>query len=385
MPFPKPGKDILYICPCHYRLAHRNVLIYLNSRLAAQSSFCQKALNFAHGRARGWHITLNSNCQTMRKIFFLIICVNMALFHLSAQEQKTSFKEKVIAIQSSGCRLEGSLLVPNAHAGIQKMVIIIAGSGPTDRNGNNPLGINASSYRMLAEALADKQICTFRYDKRGIGKSIPEDFRENTLRFDDYVDDAVKIYDYLRDSLGYKNIYIIGHSEGSLIGMLASQKRSVSGFVSLSGAGRPIDVIIDEQISKQPVFVKNQVDSIFSFLRKGKTFDSVPPYLNSLFRPSVQPYMISWLKYTPALEIAKVHCAVLIMQGACDIQVNATDAENLHQASTSSVLSIIPSMTHVLKNAGENCKDENQKTYTDATLPLNTQMIKELDAFIKQK
>ena len=117
---------------------------------------------------------------------------------------------------------------------MQKLAIIIAGSGPTDRNGNNPMGVAANSYKMIADELDAQNIATFRYDKRGIGKSAINNMNEGDLVFDDYIKDAVKIFDYMKDSLGFKNIYFIGHSEGSLIGMVASQRVPVKGFISIS-------------------------------------------------------------------------------------------------------------------------------------------------------
>jgi uncharacterized protein len=322
----------------------------------------------------------------MEKINSLLFILTLLYIpELSAQESGNLLIEKTVSVQSKNCLIEGSLLYTPGITAKQQLVIIIAGSGPTDRNGNNPAGVSAGSYQMLAGALAREQIASCRYDKRGIGKSRYRDFSENGLVFDDYVDDLVNLIDYLRDSMGFRDIYLAGHSEGSLIGMLAARLRPVKGYISLSGAGRPIDVIIEEQVEKQPAFVKKSIDSIFSVLKTNHRVDSVPSYLYSLFRPGIQPYMISWLKYNPATEIKKLTLPVLIIQGACDIQVKTEDAENLHRASAGSQLDIIPGMTHTLKDAGENCTDEKNKTYTDPTLPLNTKLVKDLVSFIKEK
>ena len=159
--------------------------------------------------------------------------------------------EREISITSAGgSKLFGTLLSKNNN---QKLAIIIAGSGPTDRNGNNPMGVKAASYEMLAHALDSQNIATFRFDKRGLGKSMVDDFDESKMIFDDYINDAGKIFDYLHDTLGFKDVYFMGHSEGSLIGMVASQKKKVKGFVSIAGAGRPIDEVIEEQVNNQPL------------------------------------------------------------------------------------------------------------------------------------
>jgi len=292
--------------------------------------------------------------------------------------------EKEISIASAGgVELFGTLLSRNNK---EKLAIIIAGSGPTDRNGNNPMGVKAASYKMLAHALDSQNIASFRFDKRGVGKSIPGDFSESKIVFDDYITDAEKIFDYLHDTLGFKYIYFIGHSEGSLIAMIASQKKRVKGFISIAGAGRPIDEVLEEQVKSQPMpdSLKTAITLIFNELKNGREVNNVPVSLNSIFRKSIQPYMISWLKYSPALEIKKLNCPVLILQGTCDKQIKIADAEDLHNADKKSSLDIIPLMTHVLKDTDAGCKDENNKTYMDPSLPVNKKLVKDIMSFIKE-
>ncbi|MEO6894699.1 MAG: alpha/beta fold hydrolase [Ginsengibacter sp.] len=291
--------------------------------------------------------------------------------------------EKEIAITSAaGSKLYGTLLSKNNQ---QPIAVIFAGSGPTDRDGNSSIGAPTNDYQMLAHDLDSQNIATFRFDKRGVAKSIPSDFNESNLVFDDYVKDAEKIFNYLHDTLGFKNIYFIGHSEGSLIAMLASQKKKVKGYISIAGAGRPIDEILEEQLQKAPWpdSVKQQITPNFNQLKKGHLVNTFPSQLEIVFRKSVQPYMISWLKYSPQQEIKKLNCPILILQGGCDIQVKEIDATNLHEANKKSTLDIIPTMTHTLKNAGKDCVDE-QKTYTDGSMPLDETLVKDIVGFIKK-
>ncbi len=291
--------------------------------------------------------------------------------------------EKEIAITSAaGSKLYGTLLSKNNQ---EPLAIIFAGSGPTDRDGNSSMGIATNEYQMLAYSLDSQHIASFRFDKRGVGKSIPAGFSESELVFDDYVKDAEKIFDYLHDTLGFKNIYFVGHSEGSLIAMLAAEKKNVSGYISIAGAGRPIDEILEEQLQKAPWpdSVKQQIVPIFNQLKKGNKVNNIPDELQMLFRKSIQPYMISWLKYDPAAEIKKLTCPILIVQGTCDIQVKVKDAENLHEANKKSILKIIPGMSHTLKNAGTDCEDQ-QKTYTDGSMPLDETLVKDIVRFIKK-
>ena len=291
--------------------------------------------------------------------------------------------EKEISITSpGGSKLYGTLLSKNNQ---QKIAIIVAGSGPTDRNGNSTMAPPTNEYEMLAHSLDSQNIATFRYDKRGVAKSTFPDFKEKDIVFDDYVKDAEKIFDYLHDTLGFKNIYFIGHSEGSLIAMLASQKSKVKGYISIAGAGRPIDVILEEQMQHQPLLdsVKQQIPVIFNQLKQGKEVDNIPTDLAPLFRKSVQPYMISWLKYSPEKEIKKLNCPILILQGSCDIQVKEEDANNLHEANKKSILEIIPSMSHTLKNAGKNCLYET-RTYTDGDMPIEKLLVEDIVKFIEE-
>ena len=291
--------------------------------------------------------------------------------------------EKEISITSAGgSKLYGTLLSKNNQ---QKIAIIVAGSGPTDRNGNSTMAPPTNEYEMLAHSLDSQNIATFRYDKRGVAKSTFPDFKEKDIVFDDYVKDAEKIFDYLHDTLGFKNIYFIGHSEGSLIAMLASQKSKVKGYISIAGAGRPIDVILEEQMQHQPLpdSVKQQIPVIFNQLKQGKEVDNIPTDLAPLFRKSVQPYMISWLKYSPEKEIKKLNCPILILQGSCDIQVKEEDANNLHEANKKSILEIIPSMSHTLKNAGKNCLYET-RTYTDGDMPIEKLLVEDIVKFIEE-
>jgi esterase/lipase len=313
------------------------------------------------------------------KNYLLLIPALLIITALTAQENTTA-TEKTVYITSRGLAIEGSLLSVSSK---QKLVIIIAGSGPTDRNGNSIAGVNSDAYKLLAEALAKNNIASFRYDKRAIAKSAMKNFDEKNLLFDDYVNDAVTIYNYLKDTLGFKNIYFAGHSEGSLIGMIASEKTKPKGYISVAGAGRPIDKVIIEQVTQQSPAVAAQTDSLFGVLKTQGKIDVVPPYLLSVFRPSIQPYMISWMKYDPAVEISKVKSPVLILQGTCDVQVKITDAEYLHAGNKKATFIIIEGMTHVLKDATAGCIDKDNKTYHDPSLPLNTKFAEGIINFIK--
>ena len=291
--------------------------------------------------------------------------------------------ETEISITSSlGPLIYGTLLSKNKE---QKLAIIIPGSGPTDRDGNNPLGVAAASYKMLARALDSQNIASFRYDKYGIGKSSAKDFKQEEVSFDHSIRDVENIVTDLQDTLGFKNIYLIGHSEGSLIGMVVAQRKKVNGYISLAGMGRPFDTVIEEQLNTQnfPDSIKTKATYIFDKLKKGKLVNDIPASLEIIFTKSIQPYLISLLKYAPEQQIKNVTCPVLILQGSCDIQITEEDAKKLHNANRISSLEIIPGMTHTLKNAGQNCADQN-KTYSDSSLPLDPDLKKLVSGFIQK-
>ena len=264
------------------------------------------------------------------------------------------------------------------------VALIIAGSGPTDKDGNSAIAGKNNSLKMIAEGLAKDGIATVRYDKRGLGDNQSLLTKEEDITIDQYVDDAVQVINTLLADKAYSSVHIIGHSEGSLIGLLAAQKANVESFVSIAGTGRPIDEVLLEQLKGQlsPELLKESTDALAS-LKKGELVKNVSPELQSLFRSSVQPYIISWLKYNPASELAKVNSRVLILQGTTDLQVVATDAEALKKGKPDAKLVYMEGMNHVLKNAPAD-RAENLATYSDPSLPLHKELLPAIQQFIKK-
>ena len=236
----------------------------------------------------------------------------------------------LVAVALTAGDIHGTLLVPQSEKPVP-VVVIIAGSGPTDRDGNNPLlpGKN-NSLKLLAEELERAGIASLRYDKRGIGESAKLDMKESDLRFENYIDDAAAWVTLLRKDPRFSRVIIAGHSEGSLLGIVAAQRGGVDRFVSISGVGRPADEIIIGQLEPQlPPEMMKQARAALASLKEGKTVTDTPRELDALFRPSVQPYLISWFKYDPAKEIAKLKIPVLVIHGAKDSQVPPEEAKLL--------------------------------------------------------
>lgn len=295
-------------------------------------------------------------------------------------ESDTSiYPEKDFSIILPAGTLKGSLMSPLHENAATPIALIIAGSGPTDRNGNDlKLGLNSDSYKLLANALAKNGIASLRYDKRMIGESNNFSTDENKLRFNDYVNDVDSLIVAL--SKTYSKIYLIGHSEGSLLGMLAAEKMNPAGFISLAGAGENIASILKKQLANLPE--TQSIDSVLNSLQNGNEVPNTPKNLQSIFRPSVQPYLISWMKYSPEKEIAKLHCPILIIQGNTDLQVTVQDAANLKKGNPNAQLKIISGMNHILKDAPME-RQANIATYSNPNLPLNQELIDTIVNFIK--
>ncbi|MDR2917081.1 MAG: alpha/beta hydrolase [Tannerella sp.] len=306
-------------------------------------------------------------------IFYLSTLFSFATYH----QLLLPYKEEAITLKTATGDIHGTLTLP---AGTEKhpVALIIAGSGPTDRNGNSMLTQN-DCLKQLAAKLAENKIASVRYDKRGIGESKNAAVKEEDLRIEHYMDDVKSWIKLLKENKQFSDMIIIGHSEGSLIGMVASG--STNKFISIAGTGLPADEILKEQLKQQPQSILDMSVPIIESLKKGIPVKDVNPMLNSLFRPSVQPYMISWFKYNPQEEIKKVKIPVLIIQGTKDIQVSTEDATLLHKANPKSKLVIIENMNHIFKDvAGD--EQENIATYSNKSLPINSKLVKEICTFI---
>ena len=310
----------------------------------------------------------------MKTIFFTVVTLLLVISNLFAGQS-----EKIVTLKTESGTLEGTLLIPETKILIS-VALIIAGSGPTDRDGNSSVMKN-NSLKMLATELLKNKIATLRYDKRGIGKSKQAGLKESDLRFENYIEDAKGWIKFLKHNKGFDQIIVIGHSEGSLIGMIASQQKDVDKFISIAGVGQSADKIIREQLKAQSAIVLEKSLPILNKLIQGKTVENVPPMLNSLFRLSVQPYMISWFKYDPQKEIAKLKKSVLIIQGSTDIQVSVKDAEKLAKANKEAEKKIIKGMNHILKEAKLD-RQKNIQTYNQPELPLKSELIKIIVDFI---
>lgn len=311
----------------------------------------------------------------MKRIYLLLLLVSTLTF---AQIEE-------VEVYSDSVKLSGTLTIPKTKEKLP-VFLLIAGSGPTDRNGNQK-GFNSNMFKHLAESLQGKKIATFRYDKRGVGKSsqVRGLAKENSLVFDDYIKDVKACINYLDSTQRFSNIIVCGHSEGSLIGMIASLKNpKVSAYVSLAGPGRPIGDVLKEQLTTLPDSLYKISTNIIDSLQSGLWVKNVPPQLMSLFRPSIQPYMISWMKYDPRKIVATLKKPTLVIQGDNDIQVKVEDAQNLKKAKPESTLLIVNDVNHVLKDCDIKDRFKHIMSYNSPKEPINKKIIKALVRFTKK-
>jgi pimeloyl-ACP methyl ester carboxylesterase len=310
----------------------------------------------------------------MKKFLYVLILIASS----AAFSQNTPlFKTENIAINSL---LNGTLYTPIKRNNATKLVILIAGSGPTNRDGNQ-IGLTNNSLKLLAESLVNNGIAVYSYDKRIFAQMASGKLDEASLTFDNFIDDAKAVILYFKNQKKYHSITVAGHSEGALIGMVAANGNA-DAYISIAGAGRPIDEVLLEQIEKQAPFLKEEVEKNLATLKNGNTFELKNQMLASLFRASVQPYMISWIKYNPQNEIKKLQIPSLLINGDKDIQVSVQDAQLLQQAKPNAQLHIISNMNHIFKVIqGDDI--ENKASYTNPELPISVELTSIITTFIR--
>lgn len=294
-----------------------------------------------------------------------------------------------VAMEAPGPQgaLAGTML--RSPDGDGPIALIIPGSGPTDRDGNNPMGVKASSYRLLAEGLAARGVTTVRIDKRGMFGSAAAVADANAVTIPDYVSDIAAWVRLIREQTGASCIWLIGHSEGGLVSLAAAQEvENLCGLVLVAAPGRPMGEVIRQQLRANPANAPliPAADAAIDRLTSGQTVDvsSLPQPLLPLFNPAVQDYLISAFAIDPAELAARVDLPILIVQGGKDLQVSAEDARRLKAANTAAVLEIVPDANHVLKNvAGDNPAD-NLATYRAPDLPIAEDIVTLIANFVRR-
>lgn len=313
----------------------------------------------------------------MLRIVALLICFVSPLLQAAPV-----IAQRPIDLDTGSGVLHGSLLLPMADKPVP-VVLMISGSGPTDRDGNNPQGGRNDSLRKLALLLANHGIASVRYDKRGVASGQPLAPDERTLSVEGYVADAQAWARQLKADPHYGPLILLGHSEGALIAALAAPQAGADAVVSVAGSGRPLDQVIREQLKgRLPPDLEQRAGQLLHRLKAGQYDADVPAPLQVVFRPSVQPYLVSLLRQDPAAAFARLTVPALIIQGRNDIQVGVADAQALKAAQPKARLVLIDGMNHVLRIVPNDLKAQ-VASYNDRNLPLADALGRNLVAFIQ--
>jgi len=318
---------------------------------------------------------------------FVKAALALAAFVLAPVAQAQTGSPEVVTAPGPTGPLAGTLIDPDGKG---PLIVIIPGSGPTDRNGDNRYGVVGGPYAQLAEALAKRGVATLRVDKRGMFDSRAAVADGNAVTIGDYASDTRAWIDAVRKRTGRACVWLLGHSEGGLVVLQAAQdSQGVCGVVLLSAAGRPLAAIMREQFRANPANAP-LLDSLIGMVdafEAGRHVDpaTLPPPLPALFPESVQPFLIDTFRYDPPRLAAKLRVPMLVAQGDNDIQIGAGDARALAGAAPGARLAMIPGMTHVLRIAAGPGPAASIATYGDASLPVAPALVDAIAGFVGEK
>jgi pimeloyl-ACP methyl ester carboxylesterase len=304
-----------------------------------------------------------------------MIGLSLALVAIASQVADTvppaAAIESPYTIHSGAMQLHGTLTIPGQSKQPVPVVVIIAGSGPTDRNGNSVLGIRPNSYAQLAWRLAERGVASLRYDKRVLPGTIGT-VEIAHLSLADFAADARAGADSLAHDSRFTKVFLLGHSEGAALALIAARDDSaVAGVIHVSGLGRQLGVVMREQLSRQvDSATLVRYDTAMAQYLRGEQPKDVPPMLGMLFVPVNQNFMKSLTTFDPVAAILAVRKPILIVQGGRDLQVRVVDAERLHSVRPDAQLVVVPTANHVLKQAADTTLIGQLPTYQNPTVPI---------------
>ncbi|MEO6216279.1 MAG: alpha/beta fold hydrolase [Sphingomonas sp.] len=315
---------------------------------------------------------VRSACRNASGVFAAVVMLSA-----SAASAQQSVPEVQIEAPGPQGRLAGTTI--EGAAG-EPVVLIIPGSGPTDRNGDNPLGVRGGVYRQLAVGLAARGIASVRVDKRGMFGSRAAVTDPNDVTIADYASDVRSWIAAIRKRTGAPCVWVLGHSEGGLVALVAAQSApDICGLLLVAAMGRPLADVMRQQLKANPANapVLGQALAAIDSLEAGKTFDpaGLHPALASMFATKVQGYLIDFFRYDPAKLAAAYKGPMLVLQGNRDLQVTLEDASILKNAHLSAKLVIVPGVNHVLKPVAGSTMAANFATYGDASLAIDPAVV----------
>lgn len=295
--------------------------------------------------------------------------------------------EKAVAATGATGALKGVMLTPS-DVERPPVVLIVPGSGPTDKDGNNALGATAASYRLLAEALVDQGVASVRIDKRGMFDSAGAAADPNAVTIADYARDVEAWAQALKPVTEAPCIWVLGHSEGALVASAAAAERSddICGLILVAGPGRPLGQVLREQLRANPANAP-LLDAAFEAIAKLERREPVdvaalPAPLQVLFLPAVQPFLTDLMSYDPPELLKRYRGPVLVIQGEHDLQISMADAERLAAARPGVKLVKVKGMNHVLKEAPAD-RAGNFATYRDPLKPVARRAVEAIVDFVR--
>lgn len=341
---------------------------------------------------------IQSTTRFLTPLYGLLLCASLAAAGEPARDTvaltpidtvpPATVAEYSFSITSGTLILPGTLTLPAQYSGKIPVALIVAGSGPTDRNGNSA-GLlraqnNSNLYAILAWQLAERGIASVRYDKRIIGDNLKK-LDLAVMSLDDFVTDVAAGASALAADKRFSRVVLVGHSEGAQLVLQAVNRGAPSaGIVMLSGAGRPITEILREQLSRQfPAPEMEKWDSASARYMRGEEPGDVHEALRNFFRPENRKFMQAWAKYDPAVEIARARGPVLIVQGGRDIQVTGADSRALKAARPAAELIVIPAANHVFRAADSDNPMAQLRLYTNPTIPIVPELVPAIASWIK--
>jgi len=285
-------------------------------------------------------------------------------------------KSEEITINNQAIQLPGTLTYSQEKV---PLIIWVHGSGPVDRNGNQPAqNVNANYIKQFRDAVNKENLAFFSFDKRTATKNNSAYLKDT--KFTDFALDIDVIVNHFKKDNRFTKITLVGHSQGSLIAMLAS--KNIDKYISLAGAGETIDKTIVKQISKNNLTLGEAAQKQFDTLKAKGKIETVNPFLMNIFAKQNQEFLYEWMQINPTEEIKKITIPTLIINGDKDLQVKIEDAENLKNAKPNAELVIIKNMNHVLKNIEK--EEDNMTSYFSPDFPISEKLIKTIVEFVKK-
>jgi hypothetical protein len=323
----------------------------------------------------------------------------------SSSPAASAFESKEIKFDGVNVQLAGTLLVPKLEAGKRApAVLIIAGSGPTPRDGVTFGSAKQLIYRELAEHLAARGYVTLRYDKRCVGASACA----KPASFDDFIDDARGAVDYLRElpQVDRKRIFLFGHSEGGLIAATigANDEQELAGIVLAAMSGRTLAKLMREQIQNRLTEAGQPAKEISDFMARydrvvrglmnGRTrfpeenLNEKDPF-DALLVGLINQYevVIALLVNDPLQIVNNLKYPVLVLQGKKDVQVAVKDAQFIEEAlkraeHPDATTHLLDDVDHLLKT---NKGAASLAAYADAARPIDANLLAILTEWMQKK